>query len=516
MSLLRPTLIIGGFTLLSRVTGFVRDMLIAQFLGAGLFADCFVVAFKFPNLFRQFFAEGAFSAAFVPMFSAILTKSGKAAAQRFTNDVYTLQALVVLVFTIAMMLMMPWAMLVFAPGFSADPPKAALAVELTRITFPYLFFIAQCSLLSGVLNSVGKFAAAAGTMSILNVVLIAALFTLAPPLVSDHAHALAWGTEVAGVAQMVWLLWSAQRAGYLPRLVWPRPSPEVKTMLYRIVPVAFGAGLYQISILVDTMLASLLPSGSVSVLYYADRINQVPLGVVGIAVGTALLPLLSRQIASGDGDGAMESQNRAIETTLFLTLPAMAGIIVLAGPIITTFFQHGAFSAHDAAATTTTLIAFASGLPAYVLVKAFTPGFFAREDTKTPVRVAVAALVVNVSLTVLLMQVMGAAGIALATAIASAVNASTLCVLLVRRGHYRWDARLRQIVPRIVVAALTMAAALGLARWMTDPLLANTSTLVRCVVLAAEVILGGVIYFLAGWRLKAFALDDLKRLRRRG
>ncbi len=516
MTLLRPTLTIGAFTLLSRITGFVRDVLIANYLGAGMLADCFVVAFKFPNLFRQFFAEGAFSAAFVPMFSRILATDGKATAHNFMNSVYSFQAMIVLVFTVGLMIVMPWAMLGFAPGFAHDPPKQALAVALTRITFPYLFFIAQCALLSGVLNAVGRFAAAAGTMSILNVILIGALVTLTPPLVPDAAHALAWGTEVAGLAQLLWLLWSAHAAGYLPRLVVPRPSPEVVTLLRRALPVAFGAGLYQISILVDTLLASFLPSGSVSYLYYADRINQVPLGVVGIAVGTALLPLLSRHLATGDEAAARASQNRAIETTLFLTLPAMVGIMALAEPIIRIFFQHGAFSAADAVGTTHSLIGFAVGLPAYVLVKALTPGFFARADTKTPVRVAAVALVVNIALNLALMGPLGAAGIALATAIGSMVNAGGLAWVLIKRGNYHWDDRLKRQLPRMAAAAAAMGLALLIGRWGSDGWLRGLPFLWQVAGLATQVAVGGGVYFLAGWLLKAFTLADLKRLRRAG
>lgn len=516
MSLLRSFTTVGGYTLLSRLTGFARDMLIASMLGAGMVADAYFVAFKFPNLFRRLFAEGAFSAAFVPMFSATLEKDGEEAAKEFANRCYAFLALVVALFSAVLMIGMPWTMYVFAPGFTDVPGKHELATELSRICFPYLFFISLCSLVAGVLNSLGRFAAAAGTPILLNLVSMAALAGLSR-YTETPGHALAWGTAAAGVAQFVWLMAAAKQAGFLPRLIRPRLDDQVKTLLKRIVPVAFGAGMYQISLLIDTMLASMVSDGAVSYLYFADRVNQLPLGVVGIAVGTALLPILSRQIAAGDVKGASDSQNRSLEFSLLLTLPAMAGLIVLAEPIIRVLFQRGAFSAEDAQATAAALMAFSVGLPSYVLVKVFTPGFFAREDTRTPVRIALVCLVFNVVLNVALMQVLAHVGIALATALASVLNATLLATTLIRRGHYRWDERLKSRLPRILGATLAMTAVLLAGRWLAEGRVPDTSV-AQALLLTGLVLAGGIVF--AGMAVLTGAvrrsdLAQFKGLRRR-
>lgn len=518
MVLLRSIATVGGFTLLSRVTGFVRDILIAGFLGAGLVSDAFFVAFKFPNLFRRLFAEGAFAAAFVPLFAATLEKEGREEAKRFAERTFALLGLVLALLTAVMMIIMPWAMIVFAPGFGDIPGKRELAAELARITFPYLLFISLCSLLSGILNGLGKFAAAAATPVILNLTLMVALLGLTA-FVETPGHALAWGVAAAGLLQFAWLMVSARRTGMMPRLRRPRLSPRIRLLLRRIVPVAFGAGIYQVNLLVDTMLASLVSQGAVSFLYYADRVNQLPLGVIGVAVATALLPLLSRQIAAQDDQGAADSQNRAIEFALLLTLPAMAGLILLAEPIITVLFQRGAFSAADAEATAGALAAFAVGLPAYVLIKVLSPGFFAREDTRTPVRVAALALVVNIVLNVILMQVLAHVGIALATALSSCLNASLLLIILIRRGHFVWDVRLKGRLPRIGAATLLMVAVVAGAeqvadRWIPVPY----TTAAGAVLLAVLIVLAVAVFFGGGLVLGAVARSDLARLKglRRG
>ncbi len=461
MALMRSIATVGGFTMISRVTGFLRDILIANFLGAGVIADCFFVAFKFPNLFRRFFGEGAVAAAYVPLFSATLEKDGVDEARLFANRAFSVMALALAVFCSLLMIAMPWAMYAFAPGFTGVEGKHALAVELTRITFPYLLMISLCAMISGLLNALGRFAAAAGTPILLNVVLMAAITGLTP-FVETPGHALAWGVQIAGVVQLVWLMFAAKRAGMMPRLVRPTLSPRVKLLIKRIIPVAFGAGLYQISLLIDTVLASMVADGAVSWLYYADRVNQLPLGVIGVAIGTALLPLLSRQLAAGDTEDAMVSQNRAVEFAFLLTVPSMAGLIALAQPIATVLFERGAFTAADAYATATALQAFAVGLPAYVLVKVLSPGFFAREDTATPVRAAAAALGVNVALNLALMPLMGHVGIALATALGACVNGGTLFVLLRRRGWFVPDARLRRRLWRLLVATAGMSVVIEL------------------------------------------------------
>lgn len=519
MALFRSIATVGGFTLISRLTGFARDILIARYLGAGMVSDAFFVAFKFPNLFRRLFAEGAFSAAFVPLFSATLEKEGREEARQFAERAFALLGTVVALFTAAMMIAMPWAMYGFAPGFAGVEGKHDLAVELTRLTFPYLVFMSLAALLAGVLNSLGRFAVAAATPILLNVVLIASLLGLTA-FTETPGHALAWGVSLAGVVQFLWLLLAVHRAGLFPRPRLPRLTPRLKLLLTRIVPVAFGAGLYQINLLVDTILASLVSDGAVSYLYYADRVNQLPLGVIGVAIGTALLPLLARQVAAGDEQGGLDSQNRSLEFALLLTLPSMAGLIVLAEPIVSVLFQRGAFGAAESAATSAALAAFAIGLPGYVLIKVFSAGFFAREDTKSPVRVAVVALVTNIVLNLILMQVLGHVGIALATALSSTLNAGLLWWMLVRRGHFRLDARNRRRLPRMVLASLIMAGVVwGLvsalapwqAAWVANGLLGAG---LGATVLAGVIGTGMIAYGGSALLLGAVTRSDLGRFKR--
>ena len=348
MALVRSVATVGGYTMLSRLTGFARDMLMAAVLGAGPVADAFFVAFKLPNFFRRLFAEGAFNAAFVPLFAARLHNDGKAEAKRFAEDVASVLVVVLFLFVTALQIAMPWVMLIFAPGWHDERAKFDLAVELARLAFPYLLFISLVSFFGGVLNTLGRFAAVAGTPILLNVVMVGAIIWLTP-YVKTPGHALAWGVAVAGAVQFLWLAVSMRQAGMSLHLRWPRLTPGVKRLLTLILPGALGAGVVQVNLFVDIVIASLLPTGSITFLYYADRINQLPVGVVGVAVGTALLPLLSRQIRQGDDAAAKDSLNRAIEIALLLALPAAAASIVIAEPIIATLFQRGAFTQAESA-----------------------------------------------------------------------------------------------------------------------------------------------------------------------
>ncbi len=428
MALLRSIATVGSLTMVSRLFGFARDILIAATLGAGGLADVFFVAFKFPNLFRRLFAEGAFNMAFVPIFAGILEDRGEAAARKFADQALAVLLWSLLVFVVVMEISMPWAMAAFAPGFRENPDKFALAIELTRITFPYLLFISLVSLLAGVLNSLGRFAAAAATPILLNICLIGALLGLSS-LTATPAHALAWGVFGAGIVQFVWLYAQCRRNRMALRLPRPRLTDDVRLLLVRALPVALGAGIYQINLLIDTIIASLLPEGSISYLFFADRVNQLPLGVVGVAVGTALLPLLSRQIKAGDAAAAARSQNRAVEFTMLMTLPAATALMILAGPIIAVLFERGQFTSGQTAATAAALAIYALGLPAYVLVKALAPGFFARGDTATPVKISIAALIVNLALNLILMGPFLHLGIAAATVVSSWLNAATMAAL---------------------------------------------------------------------------------------
>ncbi|MBN2752488.1 MAG: murein biosynthesis integral membrane protein MurJ [Rhodospirillaceae bacterium] len=516
MSLYRAVATVGGFTLISRITGFVRDVLLAQVLGAGMQADAFFVAFKFPNLFRRLFAEGAFSAAFVPLFARKLEGEGQAAAKAFSDTIFAVLALVLIGMVLVMEIIMPWAITAFAPGFVAVPGKIALAGDLARIAFPYLFFIALVSLLSGVQNAMGRFAAAAAAPILLNVCLIAAVLGYGSLWQGNGpGHVLAWAVSVSGVVQFAWLLLNTRRSGMGPGLVLPRLTPDVRRLGRRIVPGVVGMGVYQINLLVDTVIASLVSEGAVSWLYYADRVNQLPLGVVGIAIGTALLPMLSRQIKSGRDDVAHHTQNRGMEFALLLTVPAAAALACLAAPIVMTLFERGAFTVEDTTATSLALMAFAFGLPAHVLVKVLVPGFFAREDTTTPVRIAVVCLASNLVLNVILMRPLGHVGIAVATAVSAWLNAGLLGYVLHRRGHFLLDARMKSRAPRIAAAAAVMAGLLLVGQGFGSeiPIFVAAPAWGRLMILIG---LGGLVYGIAARVLGAASVAELRAALRRG
>ena len=512
MSLGRAIATVGSLTLLSRIIGFVRDVVLSAVLGSGPVADAFIVAFKLPNLFRRLFAEGAFSAAFVPLFAGKLEQEGPDAARDFAERCQAVLVFALLGFVALMEIFMPLGMYVLAPGFGDMPGKLELATELSRITFPYLLFISMVSLQSGVLNALGRFAAAAGTPVLLNIVSIAVLIALVP-YTPTAGHAMAWGVFASGLAQFAWLVFSMKKAGMSLRFVRPRLSPDVALMLKRVVPGAVGAGVYQINLTVNTMIASKVANGAVSYLNYAERVNQLPLGVVGVAIGTALLPLLSRQLRAGEAGAALESQNRAMEMGLLLTLPAAAALMTIAHPIIAVLFERGSFTAADTDAVALALMVLASGLPAYVLVKVLTPGFFAREDTRTPVRVAGASMVLNVVVNLALMAPLGYLGMALSTSLAAWFNVAALIWLLHRRGYFTIDARLRSRLGRIVAACTAMSGCLWASMALTAPLMPLPGW--RIVALALLTVVGMGTYAAAVFLTGAAKLPEVKAMLRR-
>lgn len=491
----------------SRLLGFARDMLIASRLGAGPIADAFFVALRLPNLMRRLFGEGAFNAAFIPAFSGLLVTEGRAAAQELAERLALLMSLWLTSLAILGIIFMPQVISAIAPGFSRDPEKFALAVEMTRIIFPYLVFICLAALVSGVLNALDRFAAAAAAPILFNLVSMAALIGLTP-YVATAGHALSWGVMVSGIAQLAWVWFAARQAGMALNLIRrPRLTPAVGLVLRRMVPGMLGAGVTQINLAMDTVIASFLVSGSVSYLYYADRIAQLPLGVIGAAVGTALLPLLSRQLRAGQPLAAHRSMNRAIELAMLLTLPCAVGLAVAAGPIVSALFERGAFVAEASAATAAAVLAYACGLPAFVLIKILAPAFFARGDTRTPVRIGLATVALNIALNLALMGPFAHVGVAMANTISAWCNAGTLALVLSRRGHLRLDRRSRGRLPRIALACVAMGATVaGLMAILT----LHGALLAAALILAGAAAYGGMAVALGAVRPR----ETLAMLRR--
>ncbi len=494
MNLLKSTATIGSYTLISRVLGYVRDVTIASGLGASMLSDAFLVAFKLPNFLRRLFAEGAFNSAFVPQYAGMMATEGEARARQFASEAMSFLLLVLLVVSGVLIAIMPWFMHVLAPGFAANPEKFELTIALTRITMPYIIFISLVSLLGGILNSSGKFAAVAATPIIMNLCLIIIPFFI-EDITPSGAHALAIAVMVSGVLQWLWLVYFCAKKNVLPRLQKPRLSPDVKKLMLLMAPVALGAGVAQINLVVDMILASYFGHG-VSYLYFADRINELPLAVIGIALGTALLPMLSKQFREGRREDAFASQNRALELGLFLSLPAAAAIAVIAEPIITVMFERGAFSAHDTLQTYRALVAFSLGLPAFIMIKILGPGFFANEDTKTPFKIATLCVVLNLVLNLILMIPLAHVGMALATSIAAWVNVILMLLVLKKREWVRLSPKLGVEIGKILLGCLLMAAALWqLMPWLSGQL--HQGEIERAAALILTVLAGSAAYFTA-------------------
>ncbi|GAA3718986.1 murein biosynthesis integral membrane protein MurJ [Sphingomonas cynarae] len=519
MNLTRALGSIGGLTLASRVLGLVRDGLFARFVGAGFASDAFLIAFRLPNMFRALFAEGAFSAAFIPMFNRkVADKDGRGLPDgvAFAQDALSV-LLPILILMTAIVEIAAWPVTwVLTFGFKdASPDQFAFVVQLCRLTFPYLLFISIVSLLGGILNSLQRFWVAAAAPILLNITLIVALlvFHAESPMLTARNQAIA--VTVAGVLQLAWLWWACRRAGVRLRIGRPRISPDVKRMLSLVWPAAAGTGAVQINLVVSTALAAkLLPHGSVTYIYMADRLNQLPLGLVGIGLGTVLLPTISRLLGKGDEAAAMETQNRGMELALFLTLPATAALILCGVPITAALFQHGKFGVEDTLFTAQALAAFSIGLPSYILVKVLTPGYYARSDTRTPVRYATISMVVNLVLNLALIVPLQHMGPPLATAIASTVNVALLYRTLAKRGQFVPDMQLRRRAPRLLVAALAMGATMFFLNDLFTPYVTG-STVERWGALVVLVGTGGLVYAAATVLTGAVRPADLKRLIRR-
>ncbi len=457
MSFARALATVSGFTMLSRIAGFVRDTLTATFLGAGAQADAFFVAQRLPNLFRSLFAEGAFSAAFVPLYTAEKERHGDEAAKLFAGEALALMITLLVPFTILIMMLMPWVLRLIAPGFHDEPIKFALAVKYSLITFPYLLLISITALQSGVLNAHGRFGPGAAAPIMLNIVMIVALL-LSSFFSWNVAEALAWGMVISGVVQALWLTISCRNAHIALPLMWPHLSMACRQLFKNIGPGAIGAGATQINLLLTTILASMLPTGAVSYLYYADRLNQLPLGIIGVAVATTLLPILSKHETNSDGAAIRHTISRAIEFSLVLGLPAAIGLGLAAHPIIQTLFEHGAFTHQDTRETALTLSAYSLCVPAFLLAKIFAARFFSYHDTKTPVQIAIVCMAANVLLALLLMGALEHVGMALATSLATWLNVILLYWRLRKRGEKLADETLLKRLPRLFISAGGMSA----------------------------------------------------------
>jgi len=450
---------VGGFTLLSRITGFVRDVMMAWILGKGVLSDAFIVAFLFPNYFRAIFGEGTINPAFLPRYAALHARGENRAAQLFGDRVFSWQMWTQLVILIAALFFMPAIVHVIAPGFADNPGQLALTVNLARITFPYLILTVVAIQLSAMLNAIEKFWAAAAWSNFLNCAMIATL--LATPWFPNAAYAAAWGVMLGGLAQLFFMQWAAKRDGIDLRITWPRWTPEIKEFFKAFGAVTFGAASVVIAPFIDTVIASLLPTGSRTALYYADRINQLPLGVLGIAVGTVLLPEMSAKLALYDRSGSDSAQNRSAALTLMLTLPFTVVFLTIPDTIMRGIFAHGAFDANAAALSAIALAAYGVGLPAMALTRIVAATFYARHDTMTPARATVTAIVVNIGLKLVFVWGfhLGIAGVALGTALGAWTNVAQLVWLGSARALLSISADFRRAVVPILIAAA--AAGIG-------------------------------------------------------
>ena len=510
MNLLKSTGTIGGLTMVSRVAGFAREMLMSRILGAGIYTDAFYVAFRLPNTFRRLFCEGAFSAGFVPLYSQRLQSGGEEEARTFSEEVLAVFLPTLIIFTVLFEIAMPlfiWAI----TGWQGD--KLAFGTFLTRITFPYLLLISLVSLFSGILNSIARFTAAAFAPALLNVAMLCALI-LFPQGGWVSATAVAAAVTVGGVLQLGLLLAACKRAGIVLKVRRPRITPGVRQFIRVVIPATLGAGVYQVSVFIDTFFLTRIGTGAVSWFNYADRLNQLPLGVIGAAIGTAILPQVSRHVDIGEADKAAKVQGQAAELAMLLCLPAALALAVSALPLVSAIFEAGKFNARDAHYTALTLSIVALGLPAYVLVKVLTPGFYARRDTATPVKVAIGVLIANVILNFALIPSFGIGGLAAAVAVSSWLNCIVLYVLLHRRGHFRIEAWLASRLFRQLIAAAGMVVALiavrtALSGWFVG------STGHRLAGVIAIVGAGMIVYFPLVWVLGGTDREELKSLLRR-
>jgi putative peptidoglycan lipid II flippase len=499
---------VGGYTLLSRLTGFARDIMLAALLGAGPIADAFFVAWRLPNNFRAIFAEGAFNTAFIPAYAHVHGKGGETSAKLFANRIFTLLFISQAVLLVVALWFMPQAISILAPGFTDEPEQRRLAIELTRITFPYLLLITLVTLYGGMLNVMHRFASAAAASILLNISMMATLALAA--FFPTVGHAAAWGVLISGFLQYFLLAGDLARHGGLPRFASLRLDDDVRAFFRAIGPATLGSMGTQVAMFADTIIATFLAAGALSALYYAERIYQLPIGVIGIAIGTVLLPEMSRRITAGDDAGAAASQRRAFEFTLLTTVPFVAAFLTVPDVIMRAVFVRGAFTTADAAAAAVTLSAYAVGLIPFVTIRSAVAAFYARKDTATPVKASLSGLSVNVLLKVLLMGPLAQVGLALATAVGAWINLLLVIGFAMRAGYLEFDRAFLRSLAKFLVTGVVLGAALWLVAKFANAQFAQLAALRDQTVLVVLVVVGAVVY--GGSILLLFGKDWLRSL----
>lgn len=496
--LLKSTAVTGSMTLLSRITGLIRDIFFAGLIGAGsgVAADAFYVAFRIPNFLRRIFGEGAFSQSFVPVFAEYKTKYTADEAKAFVDHMAGILGLILFSITFVGVLAAPVLVMVLAPGFLDDPQKYDLTVQMLRITFPYIFFISLVAMAAGVLNTYGRFGAPAFTPVLLNLSLIGAAAWLAPRM-EDPVVALAWGVFIAGVVQLLFQIPFLRGIRMLPRprLRLRERHQGVSRVFKLMLPAIFGVSVAQINMLVNTLLASFLITGSVSWLYYSDRLMEFPLGVFGIALATVILPSLARRHANNAQEEFSHLLDWSLRWVFLIAIPATVALIILSGPMLATFFYYGAFTAHDVHMSSNALMAFSFGLLGFILIKVLAPGFYARQDTKTPMRIGALSMGVNIVLSLLLVMPLKHVGLALAISLAAFVNAGVLYLMLRRQEVYLPSPGWVSFLSRVFLASAVMGAALfwgmgDIDSWLQAP------AIERAMRLSILVVAGGLVYLL--------------------
>ena len=490
--MLKKILTVGGYTLLSRLTGFVRDIMLAAIIGAGPVADAFFVAFRLPNHFRAIFAEGAFNAAFIPAYARIRTQGGPEAAKKFGDRIFTLLIESQVVLLALALVFTPQVIEVLAPGFVRRPAEFALAVHLTRVTFPYLLLITLVTLWGGILNALHRFAAAAAAPILLNLTMIACLALAVYFPSADYAAA--WAVVISGVLQVILVGADTLRSGAITWFRALRFDDDVRRFFKALLPATIGSAGTQLALFADTIIASFLSAGAISALYYADRIDQLPIGVIGIAVGTVLLPEMTHRLAAGDEAGARSAQNRAIEFALLLGIPCVIAFLIVPDLIMRGLFMRGRFTAGDANAAAMTLMAYTIGLVPFVLIRSVVAPFLARGDTATPVKAALTGTAVNIVFKVALMGPLAQVGLALATSIGAWINFVLVLWLAARAGFFAADKELKSSLGKLALAGIAFTLMLFVAAPIVTSLLSSLSRFRSVAELLLLTVIGGLFY----------------------